>query len=200
MTGIQTCALPIYPGLLILPYHRALRHLNGQTSDDFLDRLEGFFEIEKIDVDICNVPECDGDRIIEIIAGKGSERAVFGLVLLDKNSPYLLTPRDNAAKLMENIPGPLRALDVSIIHKLAIEEVLQISEDDLNDGEIMLYDPDWKVIFDQIFNQDWAGAFLLNRPRIDHIREVSEAGLTTPRKSTYFYPKVPSGLVIHRLK
>ncbi len=101
-------------------------------------------------------------------------------------------------RLLDDFPGPVRSLDIVVLHRLAFEEVLEIHEEDLRAGKVILYDTDYRAIWQAVRKKGWAAAFFINPIKPEQVKNVAEAGLIMPQKSTYFYPKITSGLVFHR--
>jgi uncharacterized protein (DUF1015 family) len=188
------------PALLALPIHRSIRHLKGWTAAEFIKKLEQPFDVEKLGIDLHKAPDEGLKSLIGIMAGLSKKGSAIGLFLRDMPSPYIIRPRVEAFESIADIPEPLKELDIIQLHRLALEDILEIREKDLRDGEVILYDHDANVTFDRVRKDGWAAAFFLNRLKVGQIRRVCSAGLRMHQKSTYFYPKVPSGLVIHRLR
>ena len=101
------------------------------------------------------------------------------------------------------LPGKskaLRELDVSVLHTLVLERVLGIDRENMAQQINLTY----TKIFDEALSSVRQGtaqcAFILNPTRVEEIRDVAAAGEKMPQKSTYFYPKLITGLVMNRLK
>ena len=95
-----------------------------------------------------------------------------------------------------------RALDVSVLHKLVLEGLLGIDQEKLAQGEYIQYVKDTPNAMDDSIAQIDAGqkqaAFFMNPVKIQQLKLVTDAGERMPQKSTYFYPKVYSGLTINK--
>jgi uncharacterized protein (DUF1015 family) len=92
-----------------------------------------------------------------------------------------------------------RNLDVSILQALVLDDALGISSADLAATSNVGYTRDRAEAADGVARGEWQAALLLNRPTADEVRRVALAGEKMPPKSTYFYPKLLSGLVLRRL-
>ncbi len=101
--------------------------------------------------------------------------------------------------LDQAIPEPLRKLDVTIVTELVLEEILGLNGTALDDERRILYTSRADKALDAVRTGKCPIALILNPTRLDQIQEVSDAGLIMPRKSTYFYPKVMTGLVINKI-
>ncbi len=96
-----------------------------------------------------------------------------------------------------------KALDVSILHKVILEELLGIDQEKLAEGENLQYVKDTPNAIADLIAQVDAGqkqaAFFMNPVKMQQLKMVTEAGERMPQKSTYFYPKVYTGLTINKL-
>ncbi|HJU12584.1 MAG TPA: hypothetical protein VJ728_16990, partial [Candidatus Binataceae bacterium] len=93
----------------------------------------------------------------------------------------------------------VRKLDVAILHVLVLNEVLGITLEMDQTGDNISYTIDGKAALGEIASGAAAAAFLLNAPTVYDVEKVSDAGATMPEKSTYFYPKLQTGLLINPL-
>lgn len=182
-------------GLIILPIHRAVHSLFGFNPETFLKRLEAYFKVT-----------CLGKRKGEEYLGalEVERQGAYAFIMLTKDSDksYLLSMRKriwDESPVSAALPQPLVGLDVTVLHRLIFEEILRISPDAQAREENILY---WKET-EKAIKETWEGAcqltFLLSPTRIEDMERVAFSGEVMPQKSTYFYPKVPSGLVIHSL-
>ena len=94
----------------------------------------------------------------------------------------------------------MRNLDLHYVIRFNfLVKVYVLSSLEQKKGGKILYDPGWEVVLEAVFKQGWAAAFFLNPPEFEHMKEISQAGLKMPQKSTYFYPKVLTGLVFNKI-
>lgn len=173
------------PGLVLLPTHRIL---NPMTLDleGLRSRVAEQFEYEE-------VPNVRLMNTIELI-DKGGKRA-FG-VALPGGTGWVLTVRD-LDKLVAEIKGTssdrLKSLDVSILHDYIFARLMG-----LNGHEFFGYTRDPAEAIASV--EDGApAAFLMNPPTVDDMRQIALGGEKMPQKSTYYYPKILSGLVLWSL-
>jgi len=186
------------PGMVVRPYHRAVRHLKGMSVREFLDSADALFHKTTLYIN----PWRDGREARER-AGNALEKAsangpAFAMIAAGDEHAYILVPKPEAHQLLDDMDEPLRNLDSSVLKRLALEEILEISEADLREGKVIMYDPDWREIWKAVHKEGWTLGFFLSPVKPWQVRDIAEAGLTMPQKSTYFYPKIPSGLVIYR--
>jgi len=86
-------------------------------------------------------------------------------------------------------------LAVSVVDHIILEKLLGLSA-----GEATLdYNYDKLDAVQGVLDQEYQLAFLLSPPRVEVIKAIADAGDRMPRKSTYFYPKAPAGLVFNRI-
>jgi uncharacterized protein (DUF1015 family) len=96
-----------------------------------------------------------------------------------------------------------RTLDVSILHKLILEKLLGIDDERLARGENIQYVKDSPNAIDEAISQVDEGrkqtAFFMSPVKMEQLKNVTDAGERMPQKSTYFYPKIYTGLTINKL-
>jgi uncharacterized protein (DUF1015 family) len=181
------------PGLLILPPHRLLRGLSLSKLDELKSELPAFFGVEEL-------PFKGSDtwrRVDEWQSAEDSLRlVVFGL---DGDNFLLLTVRDfeAAARFMPSFHTDIyKKLDVSLVDHIILEEMLGIKPEG-DSGIAFNYDREDAV--KKVQSGEFQLAFIIKQVRPETIKAISDASDRMPRKSTYFYPKLPSGLVVNRL-
>lgn len=184
------------PGMVILPIHRALHDLKNFDLQVFLQQLGEFFEIKKVQADAC-------EKNLSELEELGKNHHAFWILTKDPNESYLVSlsrERWLTLPLSKEIPASLAKLDVSVLHHLIFNNVLKLSEESQAKQENIIY---WKATqkaIDETRNGVCDVTFILNSTRIEDMQEVAMAGQKMPQKSTYFYPKIISGLVLHSVK
>jgi uncharacterized protein (DUF1015 family) len=131
----------------------------------------------------------------------GVEKGVIGVVFRDDRGPCLLRVKEGIMDQLfgAEIPAPLRRLDVTMATKLVLEQILGFDNAALDDEKRILYTSRTEKAFEAVDTGKCSLALILNATRLSQIEEVSKAGLTMPRKSSYFYPKVMTGLVLNKI-
>ena len=183
------------PGLVILPYHRMVRGIPESILGGLLGGLKEFFEIQELPL---NMPDV-WQRADELLAEDENQVKVI-LFGLGKENLLLLRLRDfNAAsKVMPASRSELyKRLNVSIVDHVIVERLLGISQDKKED--LLAYSHDRQDIINGVSGQQYQLGILTSPVKAEVIKAISDGGERMPRKSTYFYPKLPSGLVAHRL-
>jgi uncharacterized protein (DUF1015 family) len=110
-----------------------------------------------------------------------------------------LRSSESVSTAMPDRPAPVRELDVSILHTMVLERLLGLAEAEVKKGGNIEYTIDADAALSSVAEGRAAAVFLLNPPTIGDVERVSDAGATMPEKSTYFYPKLATGLVMNPL-
>jgi uncharacterized protein (DUF1015 family) len=185
------------PGLCILPTHRILNRWDA-GNEEILKSLEGLADIKEYPF------KPSGEKAArKILTGKLAEDnkkglSVFGLYLAGAGSCYLLKVRERVKQaLIEQNPQQkeLLNLDVSVLTQILFQQGLKLSEEDMDNPDLISYISSTTEAIRQVTAESVRAAFLVNPTSVEEILKVTEDGLVMPRKATYFYPKVSSGLV-----
>ena len=182
------------PGLMILAPHRLVRGIPKSNIEGLYSKLKAFFSIEEIDL---KHPEVWA-RIEDVL----SHTSILKIVLygINQESLFILTlnNRGEVSKMMPYFHSEIyKNLDVSIVDHVILENLLALSSQ--KEKESLAFSYDMRDAVEKVRTQEYQLALLLSPVRPEMIKSISDAGDKMPRKSTYFYPKSPSGLVINRL-
>jgi uncharacterized protein (DUF1015 family) len=188
------------PGLLILPTHRLLHGMADFELSQLVTEAEQYFDVEWIKDDV-RTP--DGLALaLRKLADAGKTRPSF-LVVGDQGTRtelFKLGPNVDLAQIEEMPKSPqVRALDVAVLHGLLFQRTLQLSPQSQEKQENLRYVKEASEAVAAVVKGTDHAAFLLNGTLMRQVREVAEAGYVMPQKSTFFYPKLPSGLVFNAL-
>ncbi len=184
------------PGLRILPAHRLVCHLRSKGLSALIPECERYFEVRSFGEGGPD-PDAAAQRMT---AALEAEKQAIGVAIKDRPAFYLLSLKPGVmAEKFPNMAPALRELDVTVLTQLILEEVLGFDRKSLDDPEQLRYSSSAAQAIRRVRDGDAELAFLLNPTRIRQVREVARQGLTMPRKSTYFYPKVLTGQVFNRL-
>lgn len=181
--------------MTVLPYHRMLLASAGKNARNRIDELIGelaeLFDIQEFDTSNEN-----GNNAF-VTALQGSEDAyAFGVVVPSRT--FLLRDKSGEkvrATFRKDLPPSLRELDVAALHELILGDKFGISAEQIAQGGIMKYSPDATKVFRFVDSGEADVGFLVRPTKLEQVRAVAEAGEVMPQKSTYFYPKLASGLV-----
>ncbi|MCF6290754.1 MAG: DUF1015 domain-containing protein [Desulfobacterales bacterium] len=196
------------PGLSVLPTHRLVRLPADVVPDPAMAgvaaRLEPYFSLEEILGGTREALVAELLARMEEVVGRAT---VFGLYHAGEDRCFLLTLKkevqDNSA--MIDRPEALRDLDVVVLSDLVLERVLGLDDERREQENLVRYysDPDEAV--DEAVKESVANGqqspllFLMNNTLVSQVRRVADEKLIMPHKSTYFYPKILTGLLINKL-
>ncbi|MBI3735794.1 DUF1015 domain-containing protein [Candidatus Sumerlaeota bacterium] len=187
-------------GLEILPTHRVLskRSCDNINIERVLKRLSTDFEVIDMDEEIAD-PAKAAQTLTERLeeAGRGG---VSYVLLLPENRAYLLTIHKDADpdKLIpgKEIARAVKALDVTLLHRYIIQHVwLDNPKEELDDADVT-YVKDASEAIRLVLSGSHGAGFLLNPTKIEQVIQIAGLGMRMPHKSTFFYPKIITGLVI----
>jgi hypothetical protein len=187
------------PGLVILPTHRIIRHRPACMGEALTAALAGHFRITPHPVDADN-PLPSLRLALADMSRRGVARitcAVYtgGAAVLVLE---LTDPTTTQALLVEGHAPAFANLDVAVLHRLLVEGILGVPSTMQADDSIQ-YTRDASQARAEVAAGKASVALFLNPPRVDQVQAVAMAGERMPQKSTFFYPKVLSGLVISPL-
>jgi uncharacterized protein (DUF1015 family) len=165
--------------LLILPTHRLIKRLPGQ-----LDFLEEYFRVEKVKTK---------DQLLVLLAKSGMNEHAFGLYQKDRIHLLRLKNEAFVDRIIKEGSPAFRRLDVSILKGFILDRLNIVSEE-------LSFTNSVDEAMDRVDKGEAEAAFLLNPVKISQLREVALAGERMPPKTTYFYPKVLSGLLVNRFE
>jgi len=186
-------------GLTILPSHRLVKTVSGFDLDRFLGRADQWFDRERMPPPGSDIPSLSG-KLTERLAKAGESDTAIGFYEHKTARCYVFSLRPGAREaIKEDIHPALSRLDVHILSRLILQDCLGFTREDLDNEAIFDYHSNMQRALSQVRSGDYHMAFLLNPTKMDHVKEVARHGLVMPRKSTYFYPKVLSGLVFHEI-
>ncbi len=175
------------PGLLVLPYHRVLGRLDAERTERLDYTIDSLFTREPAAAD----PETQLDRLLQEIETRGREQSVIGLAQAHRKGAELLTLRPG---LRPKEKGPIASFEAWILEEMALKPVLG---DSLNSHVTWLHDAAEAV--ELLRGGSHQAAFLLKALPMDLFETIVSRAERLPRKSTFFHPKLPTGLTINPL-
>ena len=185
-------------GLTILPTHRLVHGLPAFDWSDFLFQTRSIFDVEELPAE----GEVNGwaSLFLESLARAGLRGPAFGayagrgkLALLRLRSDYDLE------SALNDLPSTLRRLDVILLHRLVLDEILRIDPQAVREERNLTYHREFQAAAEAVARGEAQLCLLLNPTPVQAVRDNALAGLTLPQKSTDFYPKLLTGLATYWL-
>ena len=178
------------PGLTVFPTHRLVRGLSSAQQESLANTLRANFDVEPLDDPSELTPEPDGDTVR------------FGYIDSHFRRPYRLTLKDPAiadAALPEHAE-PYRRLDTAVLEALILKGPLEMTDERIDHLDGLGYARDDAQALELVTTGEYDAAFFMAPTPVERIQAVAAAGENMPPKSTYFYPKVPTGLLFNSLR
>jgi uncharacterized protein (DUF1015 family) len=178
------------PGLTVFPTHRLISGLadDPEKQEALGSGLKELFEVEEVPTD-------------QIDPGGTEGVGVFGYIDSHFKRAYRLRLASNPAldQALAGHSDAYRTLDAAILEELVLKGILGMSAEDIAAKRGIGYTPSIDDAMAKLDAGDYHAAFLLRPTPIEQVRAVAAAGETMPPKSTYFFPKLLTGLVFNPL-
>ena len=158
-------------GITILPTHRLIK----EVPDDIIEKLSEYFYITSVKDDF------------DIAKRLSEKKDVFGFFRNDTEGWYLLQYKGN----LSEVNPELREIEVIILHEVVFKKILQATE--------IGYEMDLNKALEKVRKKQYAAAFFLNPTQVIDVEKAALSSVRMPPKSTYFYPKLLTGVVINSL-
>ena len=175
-------------GLLVFPTHRMLKNLSDFSETDMVEKLKDEFIIEKIS-------DTDIERGIY-----DPDNKVFGFYT-GKDYYYKITLKDCDAmsKYLPEKSSYYRNLDVSVLHTMILEKYFGIDKENMANQTNLFYTRSYNEAIDSVVSGEYQCSFIINATKIREIKDVALSKEKMPQKSTYFWPKLVTGIVMNKL-
>ncbi len=169
------------PGLLVLPTHRLLHNLSS-VREALLEKIL-LANFNRIDM---GIPSQISESSFFAELDKYSKKGAFGLI--SSKQAYLLLPKQKRSET---------SLAVSLLHDNIIKPLFKNEGDSHSDSDFVSFTHQFSAARDKVAAGTVDYAFILNPIAVEEILDQAREGMIMPQKSTFFYPKLPSGLVLH---
>ncbi len=176
------------PGLEVFPTHRLINNTTPATQEALGTALRRDFDVTEIDYAALRPPDGDGPLTMGYI--DSFFKRAFRLVLKDQAI---------ADRALADKPEAYRTLDTAVLEALILTGPLGLSEDDISHLNGLGYSRTDQEALDLVLAGAYDAAFFLRASPVEQVQRVAETGINMPPKSTYFYPKVPTGLLFNPL-
>ena len=179
------------PGLTVFPTHRLLTGLKDDTAKQLAIREALMRDFE--------IAEVSRDELEPTKDGAGMQ---LGYMDSFHKQPFLLTLKDPsiAEAALPGKPAPYQRLDTAVLEAIVLKGALGMSEDDISHLRGLDYSKSFDDARDAVESGRADAGFFMRATPVEQVREVAETGESMPPKSTYFYPKIPTGLVFNLLE
>jgi uncharacterized protein (DUF1015 family) len=177
------------PGLTVFPTHRLIRGLDDQRRAVLRGALERDFEISEVPLE-------------EIAPAPGSGPLELGYIDSWHGRPLRLKLREQAIAdaALAGRSQAYRELDTGVLETLVLNDALGLSDDDISHFNGLFYARDTAEALAKVSSGEFEAAFLMRPTPVDQVRDVAAAGENMPPKSTFFYPKLLTGLLLNPLE
>jgi uncharacterized protein (DUF1015 family) len=178
------------PGITILPTHRVAFHLKNFTVDGFTLRAEEYFAVTPLAADLSAAD----------LLKKLNQTKDVAFIASTRDKDFLLTPKPDAiAPLLSGLTPEKQQLDVTQLHKVVLEKVLDLDEETVRAGDNIKYLREASEAVDEARSGKADVAFLIKPVTLQQMKDISLNMDVMPQKSTDFYPKLLSGLAMYAL-
>ena len=176
------------PGLTVFPTHRLIRGLDEARRTALRGALERDFEISEV-------------PLVEIAPTPGTGPLELGYIDSWHQRPLRLRLRDQAIadRALPGYSQAYRELDTGVLETLVLKGALGLSDDDISHFNGLFYARDTAEALAKVGSGEFEAAFLMRPTPVEQVRDVAAAGENMPPKSTFFFPKLLTGLLLNPL-
>ncbi len=182
--------------LIIFPTHRIITKFIEPYV--LLESVKKYYDLEEYTFVSSNKDEIKA-KFLADLEKSNAERISMGLYMKNVNKFYLLKLKEGVLEMID-APDVLKKLDLTVLHELIITNELGYSRDEQMAQDGIKYIKQEFEAFDMIDKGTAEASFIMAYPKMKDIKDISAAGYRMPQKSTYFYPKLLSGVAINPLK
>src|SRR3990170_1353995 len=186
-------------GMTIWPTHRVVHSLKDFDADAFLSKCKEYFDCREFAYAASSEPEVRASFLKEL-EKSGAKTVSLGLHLRARDIYYLLSFKSNDMMdkvFGDSIPEVFKGLDVTVLHSLVFARILGMTQEAQEKQQNLIYVKSYDEAISACSNDQNQLVFLLNATKIEQVKSVALAGFVMPQKSTYFYPKLLSGLTLN---
>ncbi len=195
------------PGLSVLPTHRLLHWPGKMAAGQLAARLSS-------DFDVVEIHAGSRESLVEEVLSRMDEMEQrspektsnsFGVYHAGDDRCFIISMKEEAARFLDSAAPTLRELDVVVLSELIVKKVFALSPERCEKENLIHFfsDPDealdTAVKESTTMEEHTPLLFLMNPTRVEQVRKVADANQIMPHKSTYFYPKIMTGLLFYQL-
>jgi uncharacterized protein (DUF1015 family) len=161
--------------LIILPTHRLIKGYEPIPFQELEETLQRYFYLEPYP------KTAEGRRwFLRALRSGGKKRHLIG-ASFKRDPRYLILRLKNT------------------LHSLILDHILGLSQEKQSQEGVIRYSQDEEIMLDAVDKEDYQAAFILNPPKAKEVSTIAFSGEKMPQKSTYFYPKLVTGMVINKI-
>ena len=173
-------------GLVILPTHRGIKGKNINIGN-LLESIKDNFDYK----------ETNFDDLLKENKKYGKNSVSFGFAHKSGRA-FILSFREDGGK--KDDVSPLERLDVSVLQEHILKKALGITQEEIDTQKYLVYEKDSQKALEKVKRGDLEAVFFMNPTKIEDVIKIASLNLRMPQKSTYFYPKILTGLAVNPLK
>jgi uncharacterized protein (DUF1015 family) len=176
------------PGLTVYPTHRLIRDTTSHTQEALGAAAREYFDVTPIEHSELRPPD-------------GAGPLQMGYIDAHFKRAFRLTLKDQAIadRALEAQPEPYRHLDTAILEALILKGPLALTDDDIDHMRGLGYARSDAEALELVLSAAYDAAFFLRSTPVSQVQEIAATGINMPPKTTYFFPKIPTGLVFNPL-
>ncbi len=184
------------PGVVIYPTHRVVFGLPELDLANLLPALERWFTVETLEEDLRRT--AGRAWAVSKLAEHGGKSTAFLMVSASDQKGRILTLRDDADLSMADLPrnDTLRAIDVELLHGVVFQHVLGLTPESQEQERNLRFVRDTGEAINGVLAGRYQLAFVVNPTPMWQVEAVADACETMPQKSTFFYPRLATGMVM----
>lgn len=192
-------------GMIVLATHRLVYGLSNFNTEGLLEGLRTNFDITEYKFDSDDAKQQAKDKMLEQMkAESAKDKNAYGIYTADNTFRVAVLKKESVMDTaVPEKSKPYRRLEVSVLHKLILEDLLGIGEKQLAAKSNLEYVKDTPNAVNNTIAKVDAGriqaAFFTNPEKMKMIRQVADAGEKMPQKSTFFFPKIYTGMTIYKM-
>jgi uncharacterized protein (DUF1015 family) len=177
------------PGLTVFPTHRLVRGLTSERQEELARAIRSDFEVQPLTNARQLTPE-------------SNRRVRIGYIDAHFRKPFMLTLKDEAIAdaALQGHAEPYRRLDTAVLEALILKGALNMTDEDIDHLSGLGYARDFEHALELIEGGEFDAAFFMAPTPVQRVQAVAKSGESMPPKSTYFFPKVPTGLLFNPLE
>ena len=178
-------------GLVVFPTHRIVKGLENFDAEKLVNECKQYFD----------VAEAPGEERMQAALNKFYDEGKKAFAAyLGFGKCYVMTLKDETAvkKLLPEMSDAYCGLDVTVLHSLVLERILGIDKENMANQKNITYTRSRQEALEAVDFENADCSFILNPTKVSEIRDVALASEKMPQKSTYFYPKLITGLVMNK--